>query len=92
MRLLTSIVPAGLAITTLAAPNKVPRSNVRLPAVGSPAELAAQAFDSAQAWLYGAIQQTKHEWEKIESGASEKLKAEQLRMDGIECESSIRSR
>ena len=77
MRLSSAILPALLAPSALAVPS------FRLPA--SPGELAAQAFDSAQTWIHDTVSHAKHEWDNLENGVEQGMKAEMVQMEGIEC-------
>ncbi|EIW66926.1 cathepsin A (carboxypeptidase C) [Tremella mesenterica] len=76
MRSATALAALSLVVSCIAVPSFL------LPA--SPAGLAAQAIDTAQSWLHGAIQQAKHDWQQIEEGKVEGLKVESVSMEGIE--------
>jgi hypothetical protein len=75
---LIAIIPL-LVAPAVAAPNYL-----RLPTSAS--ELATTAFDSAQSWIHGAIQEAKTKWDAIESGVESKVHSQMVVENGIECE------
>lgn len=82
---LISLLPL-IAVPAAAAPNYL-----RIPGTSSATDLAAQAFDSAQSWIHGAINEAKVRWDAIETGQEHKVKSQMIVENGIECMSSSSS-
>lgn len=78
LKSLVSLLPL-IAVPASAAPNYL-----RIP--GSATDLAAQAFDSAQSWIHGAISEAKTKWDAIEAGKESKISSEMVVENGIECQ------
>ena len=78
---LVTLLPLLVAAPAAAAPG------LRMP--GSATDLAAQAFDSAQSWIHGALSEAKTKWDAIESGVESKISSQMVVENGIECTSLI---
>lgn len=80
----TSALLSLLPLLACSAPTLAAPPLLRLPT--SATDLAAQALDSAQSWLHGAISGAKHKWTEVETGVQGGVITQMIVENDIECE------